>query len=188
MLICFFMTPESRQKNAKMMQTVTTTTTPHACHGHYDHNMRGVYLHIVADLLGSLGVIASSVIVKYTGYTIADPISSAVISVLIMTSAIPLIVSSGKILMQVEPDAASTVLQQGTLRDALEHVEGVERLLHFEAWTLSTAPQQQSVITVVVAASPSSDEDTVRNRLKQLFPNYGLNASNSRVAIQVEKG
>jgi zinc transporter 5/7 len=60
-----------------------------------------VFLHILADALGSVGVIFSSILVKYYGMYIADPICSFIISVMILVSVIPLIkmTSSNLILM-----------------------------------------------------------------------------------------
>ena len=71
-------------------------------HHHHDHvnhdhshssnsNLQGIYLHVLADALGSVGVIVSSVLVKFYGLQMADPICSALISVLIFASVVPLI-------------------------------------------------------------------------------------------------
>jgi len=56
-----------------------------------DLNVQGIYLHILADALGSIGVIFSSILIKYYNLIIADPICSAIISVLIVLSVVPLI-------------------------------------------------------------------------------------------------
>ena len=58
---------------------------------HHNENIYGVFLHILADAMGSLGVIISSLLIKYFGWTIADPICSTIISILIFVSVIPLI-------------------------------------------------------------------------------------------------
>ena len=63
----------------------------HHDHQHENENMYGIYLHILADALGSVGVIISSILVKYYDLQIADPICSSIISVLIFASVIPLI-------------------------------------------------------------------------------------------------
>ncbi|KAL5109740.1 Zinc transporter 5 [Taenia crassiceps] len=56
-----------------------------------DSNLRGVYLHVLADTLGSVGVIISSFFVTNYGWNIADPICSLFISGAIMYSALPLV-------------------------------------------------------------------------------------------------
>ena len=66
-------------------------------HGHHDHhhhdnvNMKGVFLHVLADTLGSVGVIISSLMIQYYGWLIADPICSLFIAILVFMSVIPLL-------------------------------------------------------------------------------------------------
>lgn len=60
-------------------------------HKESNANMYGIYLHILADALGSVGVIVSSFLVKYYDMQIADPICSLLISALIVASVVPLI-------------------------------------------------------------------------------------------------
>ena len=66
-------------------------------HGH-SHNMMGVYLHVMADTLGSVGVIISTLLIKQFGWTGFDPIASLFIAVLIVASVIPLVLDAGRIL------------------------------------------------------------------------------------------
>jgi len=56
-----------------------------------DLNVQGIYLHILADALGSIGVIFSSILIKYYDMKVSDPICSAIISILILLSVVPLI-------------------------------------------------------------------------------------------------
>ena len=66
-------------------------------HGH-SHNMMGVYLHVMADTLGSVGVIISTLLIQYFGWTGFDPIASLFIAFLIVGSVVPLVVDAGRIL------------------------------------------------------------------------------------------
>jgi len=81
----------------------------HNHHHHHDHdhgpneNLYGVFLHILADLLGSVGVIASSILIMLFGWYITDAICSAITSVLILVSVIPLLKSSVMVFMQTYP-------------------------------------------------------------------------------------
>ncbi|TRY91874.1 hypothetical protein DNTS_017673 [Danionella cerebrum] len=59
--------------------------------GGMNANMRGVFLHVLADTLGSVGVIISTVLIKQFGWLIADPICSLFIATLIFLSVIPLL-------------------------------------------------------------------------------------------------
>ncbi|CCF56922.1 hypothetical protein KAFR_0B06250 [Kazachstania africana CBS 2517] len=57
-------------------------------------NMRGIFLHILADTLGSVGVIFSTILIKFTHWHICDPLASIFIALLILLSSIPLIKST----------------------------------------------------------------------------------------------
>ena len=68
-----------------------------------DQNMRGIFLHVLADALGSVGVVISSILIRYFGWSITDPICSLMISVLILMSVFPLIQDTSWILLQHTP-------------------------------------------------------------------------------------
>lgn len=68
-------------------------------HHHGTENMQGIYLHIMADALGSLSVVLSTLLVRWTGWSGFDPLASCIIAVLIFASTIPLITSTTKILL-----------------------------------------------------------------------------------------
>lgn len=60
--------------------------------------MRGVFLHVMADTLGSVGVIVSTLLIQLYGWTGFDPIASLFIAVMIAASVIPLVIDTGKVL------------------------------------------------------------------------------------------
>ena len=59
----------------------------------------GVFLHVVADTMGSVGVIVSSVLIEQFGFFIADPLCSLFIAALIFLSVIPLLKESSQVLL-----------------------------------------------------------------------------------------
>lgn len=74
----------------------------HGGHSHGDssnENMRGIFLHILADTLGSVGVVISTVLIKLTKLPIFDPIASLAIGFLILLSAVPLLKSTASKLL-----------------------------------------------------------------------------------------
>jgi zinc transporter 5/7 len=90
-------------------------------HSHDNENMQGIFLHILADALGSVAVIISTLLTKYYGWSGWDPIASCIIAILIFLSAIPLVKSSGARLMlslpnDVEYGVRNTLGELGTLR------------------------------------------------------------------------
>jgi zinc transporter 5/7 len=83
--------------------------------------MQGIFLHILADALGSVAVIISTLLTKYYGWSGWDPIASCIIAILIFLSAIPLVKSSGARLMlslpnDLEYGIRNTLGELGTLR------------------------------------------------------------------------
>lgn len=82
--------------------------------------MRGVFLHVLADTLGSVGVILSTLLIRYTGWTGFDPLASLFIAALILASVIPLVVDAAKVLCL---DVAEL---EGDVRSALGAVAAVE--------------------------------------------------------------
>ena len=61
--------------------------------------MQGVFLHVLADTLGSVSVIVSAIFIQYFGFYIADPICSFVIAVLILASVVPLLKATATTLL-----------------------------------------------------------------------------------------
>ncbi|KAF3209742.1 putative zinc transporter msc2 [Orbilia oligospora] len=88
-------------------------------HDHHNENLQGIFLHILADALGSLSVTVSTLLVKYTGYTFFDPIASVLIAVLIGATAFPLVFSSAQRLLLAVPEDV-----EFELRDKLSGLSG----------------------------------------------------------------
>jgi zinc transporter 5/7 len=75
-------------------------------HDHHNENMQGIFLHILADALGSVAVIISTLLIRWNGWNGWDPVASCIIAVLIFASAIPLVKSSGaRLLLSLNDEA-----------------------------------------------------------------------------------
>ncbi|TFY72318.1 hypothetical protein EVG20_g690 [Dentipellis fragilis] len=80
----------------------------HSHEGH-SHNMRGVFLHVMADTLGSVGVIISTLLIQFYGWTGFDPIASLFIAILIAASVIPLVIDTGRVLALDVSDRSASI-------------------------------------------------------------------------------
>ncbi|XP_012275612.1 zinc transporter 7 [Orussus abietinus] len=96
--------------------------------------MKGVFLHILADTLGSVGVIISAVLMQMFGWMIADPICSMFIATLIAISVLSLIKESVLVLMQRQPAALDHVLPQ--CYNKVTQLAGVYSVQEPHFWTL----------------------------------------------------
>ena len=72
-------------------------------HDHGNENMHGIFLHILADALGSVAVVGSTILVHFFGWAGFDPLASCLIAILIFVSAIPLVMSTSKSLLLTLP-------------------------------------------------------------------------------------
>ena len=68
-----------------------------------DGNLKGALLHVVGDLLGSVGAIAAAIGILLTGWTLLDPLLSVLVSVLVVRSAWSLLSESVLVLLQAVP-------------------------------------------------------------------------------------
>ncbi len=85
---------------------------PEQAHHHGGDNMYGIYLHIMADALGSVAVVISTLCVRYFGWSGFDPLASCAIAILIFASAVPLVFSSGKKLLLSLPSDVEYTLRE----------------------------------------------------------------------------
>ncbi|XP_037288195.1 solute carrier family 30 member 7 isoform X1 [Rhipicephalus microplus] len=96
--------------------------------------MQGVFLHILADTLGSVGVIVSAILMGQFGWLVADPICSMFIATLIGVSVLPLLRDSIYVLMQRTPKELDTALP--TCYQRVMQLEGVYSVQEPHFWTL----------------------------------------------------
>jgi len=116
----------------------------HHGHSHHGHShegsdsqiMKGVFLHILADTLGSVGVIISAILMYLFDWMIADPICSIFIAIMIAMSVFSLIADSVKILMQRQPEQLDGKLQE--CYNKVASLQGVQGVHETNFWTLCT--------------------------------------------------
>ncbi|KAJ3270695.1 hypothetical protein HDV01_007519 [Terramyces sp. JEL0728] len=132
-------------------------------HGHaHDMNMHGVFLHILGDLLTSLGVITAVLIIIFVDqpWTIyVDPTMSLLITFIIINSTIPLVRSACYILVQGTPHTVSI----DALRNDILTVDGVQSVHELHVWQLSDTQTIASVHVVV----PRPDDTSASNLLME---------------------
>ncbi|KAI9494011.1 cation efflux family-domain-containing protein [Zychaea mexicana] len=150
-------------------------------HGHgHSANMQGVFLHILADTLGSVGVIISTLLIQWFGWTGFDPIASMFIAILIVLSVIPLIRQSGAVLM-LELDDHVVNQVEGTLNELTQQIKGVIAVNQPRFW-----PNEAETLvgSLHVQAHDDVDLQDIRRRVSELLMSHidGL----KEVCVQVE--
>ena len=91
----------SKQSPEIMSASASPTKSKKAADGHHhgSENMQGIYLHIMADAMGSVAVVISTILIQLTGWSGWEPVASCIIAVLIFISTVPLVSSTTKILL-----------------------------------------------------------------------------------------
>ncbi|XP_072051405.1 zinc transporter 7-like [Amphiura filiformis] len=131
--------------------------------------MHGVFLHILADTLGSVGVIISAVLMHYFGWMIVDPICSMLIALLIMMSVLPLLRDSVSILMMRTPRELDDLLP-GCFHRVTE-LDGVYSIHEPHFWTLCS---DVFVGTVKVEVAPNADAKYIISQTHNIFTQAGV--------------
>lgn len=142
-------------------------------------NMRGAFLHVVGDLLGSVAAIAAGVVILMTGWTAADPILSAVVAAIILNTAQRLVRESGHILLEGAPDHIDV---DAVSEDIAANIDGVLDVHHAHAWSIDEArPMMTLHARVADSASGPSVASRIRERLVQ---RHGV----GHATIEIEDG
>jgi cobalt-zinc-cadmium efflux system protein len=112
-------------------------------------NVRGAYLHVLGDPLGSVGVVVAALIIRYTGWLLADPIASFVTTALIMRGAWTLVRESVDILLESAPKH----IDLDAVRQQLEAIPGIESVHDLHVWSVNPRMVAMSAHAIVRNAS-----------------------------------
>ena len=134
-------------------------------------NVEGAFQHVLADMLGSVVVVISGIVVMTTGWDIIDPILSIGISVLIVISAWRLVSKVFHVLLGGTPDRIDLYKLCGEM----EEVEGVTLIHDVHVWTLTSGYDLMTAHILVDPVYPG-DVDALMNRLRRIASEgYGIN-------------
>jgi len=139
-------------------------------------NVRGAYLEVLADTLGSIGVIVAAIVWGATGWTWVDPVIGAAIGVFILPRAWRLGGEAIRVLVQ----AAPARIDIATLRHDLGAIAGVVDVHDLHVWTLTS---QMEVATAHLMVSAGTDSHAVLDRARELLADrHGI----THATLQVE--
>jgi cobalt-zinc-cadmium efflux system protein len=133
---------------------------------HDDLNVRGAWLHIMTDALGSVGAIVAGVVITFSGWYAADPLISAVISVLIVWSAWHLIREATNVLLEGTP----AHINLAAVEEAILETEGVSDVHDLHIWTITSGREALSAHVIHAdSISQSMLLKELRTKLHDLF-------------------
>ncbi|MDF5719848.1 MAG: cation diffusion facilitator family transporter [Rhizonema sp. PD37] len=139
-------------------------------HSHDDLNLRGAFLHVVADTISSLGVILAAIAIYYLNCLWIDAVASLIVAILTGLSAIPLIWESVRILMEYAPNSINPTVVAASLK-TFPQVESIEKL---HIWTI-TAGQVMLCAHVKVKSPTVAEQERLLKQLQShLNQEFGI--------------
>jgi cobalt-zinc-cadmium efflux system protein len=139
-------------------------------------NMRGAYLHVLGDLLGSVGAISAALIILFTGWYIADPLISVFVALLILLGAWRLTRESVDILLEAVPKH----IDMAAVHSSILGLDGVDEVHDLHVWTLTSGFLAMSGHAVI--REPGRYKEILGEIHELMHDRFGI----SHVTVQVE--
>lgn len=147
-------------------------------HAHDDVNMASASLHVLGDLLGSVGAVLAALAVRWLHWNWADPVLSLLVSLLILGNAWRLLRRSAHILLEGVPED----LDVGEVEQALRQADGsIRDIHHLHVWQLASGSRMATLHAQVIEGDGAAAVAAIHALLRQRF---GI----LHVTVQVDAG
>ena len=143
-----------------------------------DLNVRSAYVHMLGDAISAAGVVVAGVVMAFTGASIADPLVSILIGVLILWSSWGILKESVNILLEAIPEG----MNMAKVEETIGRVHGVLEVHDLHVWTVGSGMICCSCHIMVNEQSVRSGEHVLRAVTEELEHNFGI----AHTTIQVE--
>jgi len=144
-------------------------------------NVKGAFLHMWSDTISSVGVIAAGIIILLTGRTIADPIISIIIGLLILGGAGGLVLESINILLEAVPKH----LDVGQINNAIQKIKGVRDVHDVHLWAITSGMYAMSCHLLIEDQMVSNCTQIVEEVNQTLSKEFGI--SHSTLQLECEE-
>ena len=170
---------------ADMEAGTATTTQTHAHHHHRagSLNMRGAFLHVMGDALGSVGVIISAVVIKWSGWSKSyymDPAASVVIAGIIVCTTWKLFRRTSDILLHVVPPSISI----GSIKQDIVALANVKDIHEFHVWQLSDWKTIASVHVILNSNVNEQSYMEISNHIKKILHAHKIHSTTVQIEVQ----
>ena len=139
-------------------------------------NMKGAYLEVWSDLLGSVAVIAAALIIRFTGLWQADPVLAVLLGLWVLPRTWKLISESVNILLEGVPEG----LNLTAIEERLRSIPGVQSVHDLHVWAITSG---KNSLTAHLVLAPQSNQDEVRRKTADLLSGeFGI----AHTTVQIE--
>jgi len=143
-----------------------------------DLGVRSAYVHMLGDAISAAGVVVAGLVVAFTGASIADPVVSILIGILILWSSWGILKESVNVLLEAIPAGMNMI----EVEQAIANVHGVLEVHDLHVWTIGSGMICCSCHVMVNEQSVRSGENVLRAVTEKLEHNFGI----AHTTIQVE--
>ncbi len=145
-----------------------------------DLNVRSAYMHMVGDAVSAVGVVIAGIVVAFTGASIADPVVSLLIGLLILWSSWAILKESVNVLLEGIPEG----MEMETVEQTIGTVAGVLAVHDLHVWTVGSGMVCCSCHISVEEQSVRSGENVLRAVAEKLEHEFEI--SHSTIQVEVE--
>lgn len=160
---------------AGLLSNIVAAVLLHASSGH-NLNVRGAYLHVLGDLLGSVGAIVAAVVILGTGWLPADPLISFVVALLILAGSWRLIRESVDILLEAVPQH----IDMEEVHRTISEIPGVDAVHDLHVWALTSGFLAMSGHALI--SEPARHKPILIEIHRRMHADFGI----SHVTVQIE--
>jgi cobalt-zinc-cadmium efflux system protein len=147
-------------------------------HGEHevDLNLRGAWLHVIGDALGSVGAIVAGALMTFFGWYAADPLFSVIICLLIIWSSWKLIKESTNVLLEGTP----AHINLAAVEEVILETEGVQEVHDLHIWTITSG--REALSAHVIHLDSTSQPELLKTLRLKLHDRFGVD----HLTIQME--
>ncbi|KAI6202545.1 Zinc transporter 2 [Aphelenchoides besseyi] len=162
---------ESQKHISDVGQLAVPIPTTHHAHTHEPQtnlNLRAAFIHVLGDLVQSIGVLIAAVVIKFTGFSLADPICTFLFGVLVLGTTLSVLRDTIHILMEATPSHISL----SKVCSDLMSIDGVSGVHSLRIWSLK---MDSTAISVHLDTVPGADiNNVVRKSQEKLQHEHGI--------------
>lgn len=141
-------------------------------------NMRGAFLHVLSDMLGSVGAIIAALLIIFFGWGWADPLASVIVAILVLRSGFYVTKSSIHVLMEGTPQE----IDINEVIQTIEKSDGIESVHDLHIWTITSGLNALSCHAVVNNQLTVEESEIILRKIEHELEHKGI----MHVTIQLE--
>lgn len=143
-------------------------------------NMRGAYLHVLSDMLGSVGAITAALLMMFFDWRWADPLASVIVAILILRSGYFVTKAAVHVLMEGTPQN----IDVEDILQTIKKTEGIQGIHDLHIWSITSGLNALSCHAVVDHQLTIAESENILNQIEHNLEHKGI----THVTIQMETG